>query len=143
MPLTKILIITDAVTKPLYTPRVRNLYHYFSQKGIKIDWFTEQYETIPSDFNIKIHQIPFYKHKGILSKIEWTIKNILNILFDYKNNYFAKKFLTATQNTKYDLVFCSTFHTFGLKAALKIAQKQNIPCSGLYCKAVCTGLCQV
>ena len=127
MPLTKILIITDAVTKPLYTPRVRNLYHYFSQKGIEIDWFTEQYETIPSDFNIKLHQIPFYKHKGILGKIEWTIKNILNILFDYKNNYFAKKFLTATQNTKYDLVFCSTFHTFGLKAALKIAQKQNIP----------------
>ena len=127
MPLTKILIITDAVTKPLYTPRVRNLYHYFSQKGIEIDWFTEQYETIPSDFNIKLHQIPFYKHKGILGKIEWIIKNILNILFDYKNNYFAEKFLTATQNTKYDLIFCSTFHTFGLKAALKIAQKQNIP----------------
>ena len=57
MPLTKILIITDAVTKPLYTPRVRNLYHYFPQKGIEIDWFTEQYETIPSDFNIKLHQI--------------------------------------------------------------------------------------
>ena len=127
MPLNKILIITDAVTKPLYTPRVRNIYHYFSQKGIQIDWFTEQYETIPSDFNIKLHQISFYKHKGILGKVEWTIKNILNILFDYKNNYFANKFLTSTQNTKYDLVFCSTFHTFGLKAALKIAQKQNIP----------------
>ena len=46
MPLKKILIITDAVTKPLYTPRVRNLYHYFSQKGIEIDWFTEQHEEI-------------------------------------------------------------------------------------------------
>jgi glycosyltransferase involved in cell wall biosynthesis len=127
MPLKKILIITDAVTKPLYTPRVRNLYHYFSQKGIEIDWFTEQHEEIPTSFNLKLHQIPFYKHKGILGKTEWIIKNILNLLFDYKNNYFAQKVLSATQNTNYDLVFCSTFHTFGLKAALKVAQKQNIP----------------
>ena len=127
MSLKRMLIITDAVTKPLYTPRVRNLYHYFSQKDIKIDWFTEQHEEIPSNFNLKLHQIPFYKHNGLLGKIEWSIKNILNLLFDYKNNFFAKKVLTATQNKNYDLVFCSTFHTFGLKAALKVAQKQNIP----------------
>lgn len=127
MPIKKILIITDAVTKPLYTPRVRNLYHHFSQKGIEVEWLTEQHEEIPSNFNLKLHQIPFYKHKGLLGKLEWTIKNILNLLFDYKNNYFTEKILTLTQNKQYDLVFCSTFHTFGLKAALKVAQKQNIP----------------
>ena len=127
MPIKKILIITDAVTKPLYTPRVRNLYHHFSQKGIEVEWLTEQHEEIPSNFNLKLHQIPFYKHKGLLGKIEWTIKNILNLLFDYKNNYFTEKILTLTQNKQYDLVFCSTFHTFGLNAALKVAQKQNIP----------------
>lgn len=127
MPIKKILIITDAVTKPLYTPRVRNLYHHFTQKGIEVEWFTEQHEEIPSNFNLKLHQIPFYKHKGLLGKIEWTIKNILNLLFDYKNNYFTEKILTLTQNKQYDLVFCSTFHTFGLKSALKVSQKQNIP----------------
>jgi glycosyltransferase involved in cell wall biosynthesis len=127
MPIKRILIITDAVTKPLYTPRVRNLYHHFSQKGIEVEWFTEQHEEIPSNFNLKLHQIPFYKHKGLLGKIEWTIKNILNLLFDYKNNYFTEKILTLTQNKQYDLVFCSTFHTFGLKSALKVSQKQNIP----------------
>ena len=127
MSLKRILIITDAVTKPLYTPRVRNLYHHFSQKGIEVEWFTEQHEEIPSNFNLKLHQIPFYKHKGLLGKIEWTIKNILNLLFDYKNNYFTEKILTLTQNKQYDLVFCSTFHTFGLKSALKVSQKQNIP----------------
>ena len=125
MPIKKILIITDAVTKPLYTPRVRNLYHHFSQKDIEVEWFTEQHEEIPSNFNLKLHQIPFYKHKGLLGKIEWSIKNILNLLFDYKNNYFTEKILTLTQNKNYDLVFCSTFHTFGLKSALKVSQKQN------------------
>ncbi|MBO5346037.1 MAG: hypothetical protein J6A44_03905 [Paludibacteraceae bacterium] len=127
MPLKRILIITDAIGKPLYTIRVRNIYHYFQNKNIEIDWITEKYEKIPESFNLKLHQIPFYKFNGISGKIEWTIKNILNLLFDYKNNYFAKKVLSATQNTNYDLVFCSTFHTFGLKAALKVAQKQNIP----------------
>lgn len=127
MPIKRILIITDAVTKPLYTPRVRNLYHHFSQKGIEVEWLTEQHEEIPSNFNLKLHQIPFYKHKGLLGKIEWTIKNILNLLFDYKNNYFTEKILTLTQNKQYDSVFCSTFHTFGLKSALKVSQKQNIP----------------
>lgn len=127
MPLKKILIITDAVTKPLYTPRIRNIYHYFSQKGVLIDWITEQYEEIPESFNIKLHQIPFYKHKGLARKIEWTIKNILNLFFDYKNNYFTKKTLNYTKNKQYDLVICSTFHTFGLKTAQKIAQEKNIP----------------
>ncbi len=127
MPLKKILIITDAITQPLYTPRVRNLYHYFSQKGIEIDWVTEKYEEVPSEFNIKLHQIPFYKQKGFFGKIEWIIKNFLNILFDYKNNYFTKKILTLTKSKQYDLVFCSTFHSFGLKAAYNIAKTKNIP----------------
>lgn len=127
MPLKRILIITDAVTRPLYTPRVRNLYHYFSQKGIEIDWITEKYEPIPDYFNIQLHEIPFYKHKGIIGKLEWFAKNILNLLFDYKNSYFAQQTQLTIQSQKYDLVFCSTFHTFGLKAALKVAKKQHIP----------------
>lgn len=127
MPLKKILIITDAVTQPLYTPRVRNLYHYFLQKGIEIDWITEKYEPIPNNFNIKLHEIPFYKHKGIIGKCEWFTKNILSLLFDYKNSYFAQQANKFTKNKHYDLVFCSTFHTFGLKAALKISKTQNIP----------------
>ena len=127
MPLKRILIITDAVTQPLYTPRVRNLYHYFLQKGIEIDWITEKYEPIPDNFNIKLHEIPFYKHKGIIGKLEWIIKNFLNILFDYKNNYFTKKIQSLTKSKQYDLVFCSTFHTFGLKAAYNIAITKNIP----------------
>ena len=127
MPLKRIIIITDAVTQPLYTPRVRNLYHYFLQKGIKIDWITEKYEPIPDNFNIKLHEIPFYKHKGIIGKLEWIIKNFLNILFDYKNNYFTKKIQSLTKSKQYDLVFCSTFHTFGLKAAYNIAKTKHIP----------------
>lgn len=127
MQLNRILIITDAITQPLYTPRVRFLYHYLKQQGIKIDWITEEYETIPSYFNIQVKQIQFYNKKGMIGKIEWIIKNTLSLLFDYKNRYFTNKALKLTRNKHYDLVFCSTFHTFGLKTALTIATKQNIP----------------
>ena len=127
MPLKRILIITDAIGKPLYNPRVRNIYNHFTKKGIDIDWITEKYENIPSYFNLKLHEIPFYKHKGLIGKIEWTIKNILNLLFDYKNQYFAKKALQVCQNKQYDIVFCSTFHTLGLQAAYNIAKTKRIP----------------
>lgn len=127
MQIKKILIITDAFTRPLYNPRVRNLYKYLLQNNIEIDCITEQYEVIPKELNFSPLQIPFYKHKGKLGKLEWYFKNILNILFDYKNLYFTKKVLRVTKNKKYDLVFCSTFHTFGLKAAYQIAKTQNIP----------------
>ena len=127
MPLKKILIITDAIGKPLYNPRVRNLYNHFKKKNIELDWITEKYENIPSYFNLKLHEIPFYKNNGFIGKIEWTIKNILNLLFDYKNQYFAKQVLKFCQNKQYDIVFCSTFHTFGLQAAYNIAKIKHIP----------------
>ncbi len=127
MQIKKLLIITDALTRPLYNPRVRNLHKYLIQHGIEVDWITEQYEDIPAELQISPLQIPFYKHKGLFGKIEWYFKNILNLLFDYKNIYFAQHALKATQGKNYDLVFCSTFHTFGLKAALRIAQHHRIP----------------
>ena len=127
MQIKRILIITEAITKPLYIPRIRNIYHHLQRKGIEIDWMTEKYESVPESFNLKLHQIPFYKHSGLFGKIEWIIKNILNLIFDYKNKYFSKKISTLTQDKHYDLVFCSTCHTFGLKAAYNVAKKHNIP----------------
>lgn len=129
MQLNRILIITDTLTQPLYTPRVRFLYKSLINSNIETDWYTEKFEDIPSEFDLKITEIPFYKYckHGLAGKIEWGIKNILNLLLDYKNNFFANKLSKETENKQYDLVFCSCFHTFGLKAALKIARKKNIP----------------
>ena len=127
MQIKKILIITEAITKPLYIPRIRNIYHHLQEKNIEIDWVAEKYEEIPDSFNLKLHQIPFYKHKGKIGKIEWIIKNILNLIFDYKNKYFSKKISDFSRNKHYDLVLCSTCHTFGLKAAYNVAKTHNIP----------------
>lgn len=128
MALKKILVITDALTQPLYHARVRNVVQSLRYKNVSIDWITEKYETIPSTLNVEpIIQIPFYKHQGTLGKVEWLCKNILNVLFDYKNRYFTRHALKYVTDKEYDMVFCSTFHTFGLQAAHKIAQQKQIP----------------
>lgn len=127
--LHNILIITDAPTQPLYNPRIRFLYKSLIKNGVEVDCYTEQFEHIPSELNFKLTEIPFYKyrHHKLIGKMEWIIKNILNLLFDYKNKYFAKIISEYTKTKHYDLVFCSTFHTFGLRAAAVIANKKNIP----------------
>lgn len=128
MALKKILVITDALTQPLYHARVRNVVQSLRDKNVNIDWITEKYETIPSTLNVEpIIQIPFYKHRGTLGKVEWLCKNILNVLFDYKNRYFTRHALKYVTDKEYDMVFCSTFHTFGLRAAHKIAKQKQIP----------------
>ena len=123
----KILIITDALTQPLYNVRVNFLCNSLVEQGIKVTWISEKYQDIPFKINADFIQIPFYKHKGIIGKIEWVIKNVCSLCCDYKNNYFTKKILSLTKDADFDLVFCSTFHTFGLKSAYYVAKKKNIP----------------
>lgn len=123
----KILIITDALTQPLYNVRVNFLCNSLVEQGIKVTWISEKYQDIPFKINADFIQIPFYKHKGIIGKIEWVIKNVCSLCCDYKNNYFTKKILSLTKDTDFDLVFCSAFHTFGLKSAYYVAKKKNIP----------------
>ena len=123
----KILIITDALTQPLYNVRVNFLCNSLVEQGIKVTWISEKYQDIPFKINADFIQIPFYKHKGIIGKIEWVIKNVCSLCCDYKNNYFTKKILSLTKDANFDLVFCSTFHTFGLKSAYYVAKRKNIP----------------
>lgn len=123
----RIIIITDALTKPLYNIRMQFLCNTLVKKGITVTWITEKHTEIPFEINCNFIQIPFYRHKGLVGKLEWITKNILSLLFDYKNRYFTKKVIAQTRNDNYDMVLCSTFHTFGLKSAYSLAKKKNIP----------------
>ena len=75
----KILIITDALTQPLYNVRVNFLCNSLVEQGIKVTWISEKYQDIPFKINADFIQIPFYKHKGIIGKIEWVIKNVFSL----------------------------------------------------------------
>lgn len=127
MPSTKahsILVLCDPFTAPAYTPRVRCLCDYLTKKGWNVELYTEQYEPIPFAHEYPIHEIRVYRTRNL---IEWMLKSIWSLLTDWRNRYFSRQVRKAIGEKHYDLVFCCTFSTFPLRAALDIAREQHIP----------------
>lgn len=59
--------------------------------------------------------------------MEWIIKNLLSISFDYRNRYFARKICRIEAAEHPDIVICSTFSNSGLRAAARLAESKGIP----------------
>lgn len=114
----KITIISDAPAAPLYTPRVRFLNKTLLAAGHEVTWFTERFEDIPLEIRPdNLVEIDYYKGKNRLTK---GLKSFLN---DDKNRFFEREILLGAEHT--DLVICSTFLTFGLRAAKALAKRDN------------------
>ncbi len=118
----KILIICDAMTEPLYTPRVRYLCRALEENGFDVELISEKSGGVPFDFLFKHREIEFYNG----GKLDWVLKNVASVVYDYKNRWFTRK-ISEIAERDYDLVLSSTFHTFGLRAGLKIAKKNGVP----------------
>lgn len=122
-----ILIISDALIAPLYIPRIRFLNNQLLAAGHNVSWYAEEtpfytsdtknlYSAIPDKIRPNnLIEIPYYH-----SSIDRIIKVPLIFLFDHKNRYFARHIVPST---KPDIVFVSTFHTFGLRAGLQLAKR--------------------
>lgn len=123
----RILILCDAFGPPSFTPRIRFLSHYLVENGWDVQLCTEKYAPITFAHSYPIHEIEFYKYQGFIGKLEWTIKSTWSLLFDYKNRQFSNDVQNYFQEKTFDLIFCSTFHTFPLRAAYEMAHKQKIP----------------
>ena len=89
-----------------------------------MDLFTERYEPISFAHEYPIHEITVYRTRNL---IEWMLKSIWSLLTDWRNRYFSRQVRKAIGEKHYDLVFCCTFSTFPLRAALDIAREQHIP----------------
>jgi len=114
-----ILIITDPLTQPLYTPRVRFLNRQLIAEGHSVIWYTEKSEDIPAEVRpSNLEEIPYYK------KHDHLLKGILSILFDMKSKVMLRNINPPFHP---DLIFCSSFHTFGLNASCRLAKRYNCP----------------
>ncbi len=117
----RILILSDAYGKPAFAPRLRYLCDYLTRKGHLVEVFTEQWDEIPFEHNYTINEIRLMKGGS------WIIKSIANLLWDWKSKTFYNQVKQQTKGQTYDLVFCTTFSTFPLKTASRIAEERNIP----------------
>lgn len=118
----RILILTDPYGKPSFGPRLRYLCNYLVRKGYQIEVITEEFEPIPFAHDYPIHTIRLYRNK-----FDWAIKSLLSLLFDWKNRAFTNKVRKYTVSRPYDLVYCTTFSTFPLRAAAAVAEERHIP----------------
>ena len=102
---------------------------YLSANGWSIDVYTERtsYGKPVSDafeHTYPIHEITIYRTK---SMVEWAMKSLAALLFDWRNRFFSRQVRKAIAGNTYDMVLCCTFSTFPLRAAADIAKERNIP----------------
>lgn len=117
-----ILILTDPYGKPAYAPRLRYLCDYLSNKGYDIAVYTEQFQT--HDF---AHAYPIYEKPTSQRPLHWALRTFWSLLTDWRNRSFSKWLQKQTIGQHFDIVFCTTFSTFPLRAAADFARSRNIP----------------
>ncbi|NDV54646.1 hypothetical protein D0T51_02715 [Parabacteroides sp. 52] len=127
----KVLIICD-LFPPAFGPRMGYLTKYIRAYGWEPIVLTETVKD-ESAFSFltdicPVTRINFYTAKGkYLRKLQWLFLFLLDFFFDYKDFRMVQKAHKMYKKQPFDLVLCSTFRTFPLKAARKVAQKYNLP----------------
>ena len=118
-----ILLLGDGFGAPAYTPRLRSLCNYLAEQGYTFDLVVEHISDLPFEHNYPIHEIPIYSG----SRWDWVIKNFWSFLTDWKNRHFSRIVEKRFGSKHYDIVFCTTFYTFPLRAAVDFARRHHIP----------------
>lgn len=118
----KILVLTDPYGKPAYAPRLRFFCDHLVAAGHDIEVYTEPMEDYDFAHLYPIYELPVYHNR-----IDWAVKSFWSLLTDWRNRHFSRGLRQAIRGKHYDLVFCTTFSTFPLRAALDVAQERHIP----------------
>ncbi len=121
----RILIVSDPYSQPSFIPRLRYLCDYLAQHGYEPVVYTEQFQ--PHDFphTYPIYEKPiYYRHAW-----QWLLYAVWSLLTDWRNRQFSRWLRCQVRDNtpSFDLVFCTTFSTFPLRAALDIARTYHTP----------------
>lgn len=126
----KILIICD-IFPPAFGPRMGYLCKYMKRAGWEPIVLTEYIEDTTFSFltgNADVTYVRFYRSKRkIIKKLEWILIQILDLLFHYKDKRIEQEATSLLNKGGYKGILCSTYRTFPLPAAVKVATKFNLP----------------
>lgn len=120
----RILILSDGFGKPAYKPRLRPLCDYLHAQGHTIEVYCEKADPLVFAHSYPIREIELYSG----SKWDWALKNFATMLFGWKESAFMRRVKKAIQGKQFDLLFCTSFYSFPLRAATHIAHHLHIPC---------------
>ena len=119
----RILILTDPYSKPSFAPRLRYLCNYLSAQGHHIQVYTEQFQEYNFPHDYPIVEKPISHH----NTWQWAWQSLWSLLTDWRNRQFTQWVREKVQTQSFDMVFCTTFSTFPLHTAYKIAHEKQIP----------------
>ena len=118
-----ILILADPYGKPSYTPRLRYLCNYLAKSGHTIAVYTEQFLQHDFPHVYPIIEKPITYH----NQWQWGWQSLWSLLTDWRNRKFSQWVREQVCDKQFDLVFCTTFSTFPLRAAYEVAHEKKIP----------------
>lgn len=118
----RILIVSDPFSGPSFTPRLRCLCDCLTEHGYEVEIYTEKDQADAFAHTYPIHELPTYR-----GQVDWAVKSIWSLLTDWRNRHFSREVLKAVRNEQYDMVFCTTFSTFPLRAAADLAREKHLP----------------
>lgn len=118
----RLLVVCDMFTPPAFLPRVRFFCDYLLQQGWQLDILTETpRESVELPYNI-------YSISTESSNVWlWRFRNIVSLFHDFKSATLYKAYAQQLSEKKYDAVFTSTFFSFPIPTAARIAKQQNLP----------------
>lgn len=121
--LPKILIIADGFGVPSYNPRLRALCDYLYAQGYPITVVVEHIADLPFGHDYPVRELRLYTG----GKADWAVKNIWAMLTDWKNRKFSALVEQLYGSETFDIVFCTTFHTCPLRAAIDFGKRHHLP----------------
>ena len=122
----RLLILTDAITAPLYIPRMRYLVTNLAKRGWACTVISERVPNIDYIFTDCKHlRFAFYTGEHPLrDKIVW----FLDKLFPLKERAFERFVRQHVDDTsQFDYILCSAFHTHPLPTAARLARDWHLP----------------
>ncbi|MDR2916880.1 MAG: glycosyltransferase [Tannerella sp.] len=124
-----VLIICD-LFPPAFGPRMGYLCKYLIQNGWNPVVITEFVEDDLFSFlgkNVDVTYIRYYRKNGLAGKLEWGWTFLRDVLFGYKDKRMYREALNSMKKHHFDLVLCSTYRTYPMRAAWLFAEKMRIP----------------
>lgn len=76
---------------------------------------------------IDVTYIRYYKKTGFTGKVEWGWAFLRDILFGYKDRRMYREALKVAKKRRFDLVLCSAYRTFPLRATWSFVKKTKLP----------------
>ena len=121
----RILLLTDAPSEPLYSPRVRYLISNLSKRGWQFIVVSERKPHTDFTFaDCKHIQFPYYSDDS-----SWHNKYLwfADKLFNHKERLLYRFIKKQVQQSEVDIIFCSSFNTFPLPTAARLAKEWGLP----------------